>query len=46
MFLRHTSFLYLCYCTSERFALCGLSVVKIGINFDMERHTLKDWVIG
>ena len=30
----------------ERFALCGLPVVKVGINFDMERHMLKDWVIG
>ena len=30
----------------ERFALCGLPVVKVGINFDMERHTLNDWVIG
>ena len=29
----------------EHFALCGLPVVKVGINFDMERHTLKDWVI-
>ena len=29
----------------ERFALCGLPVTKVGINFDMERHTLKDWVI-
>ena len=29
----------------ERFALCGLPVVKVGISFDMERHTLKDWVI-
>ena len=29
----------------ERFALGGLPVVKVGINFDMERHTLKDWVI-
>ena len=29
----------------ERFALCGLPVVKVGINFDIERHTLKDWVI-
>ena len=29
----------------ERFVLCGLPVVKVGINFDMERHTLKDWVI-
>ena len=29
----------------ERFALCGLPVVKVSINFDMERHTLKDWMI-
>ena len=29
----------------ERFALCGLPMVKVGINFDMERHTLKDWMI-
>ena len=29
----------------ERFALCGQLVVKVGINFDMERHTLKDWMI-
>ena len=29
----------------ERFARCGLPVVKVGINFDMERHTLKDWMI-
>ena len=27
----------------ERFALCGLPVVKAGISFDAERHTLKDW---
>ena len=30
----------------ERFALCSLPVVKVGINFDIERHTLKDWMIG
>ena len=24
----------------ERFALCGLLIVKVGINFDSERHTL------
>ena len=30
----------------ERFALCGLPVVKVGINFDGERHTLEDWVIN
>ena len=29
----------------ERFALCGLPVVKVGINFDTERHTLADWKI-
>ena len=27
----------------ERFALCGLPVVKVGINFDKERRTLGDW---
>ena len=30
----------------ERFALCGLPVVKVGISFDAERHTLKDWKIA
>ena len=29
----------------ERFALCGLPIVKVGINFDSERHTLSDWII-
>ena len=29
----------------ERFALCGLPVVKVGINFDLERKTLGDWDI-
>jgi hypothetical protein len=29
----------------ERFALCGLPVVKVGINFDSERRTLGDWKI-
>ena len=29
----------------ERFALCGLPVVKVGINFDAERRTIGDWVI-
>lgn len=28
-----------------RFALCGLPVVKIGINFDAQKHTLTDWKI-
>lgn len=30
---------------SERFALCGLPIVKVGINFDTEKRTLGDWVI-
>ena len=29
----------------KRFALCGLPIVKVGINFDSEKHTLTDWVI-
>ena len=29
----------------SRFSLTGLPIVKVGINFDMERHTLKDWKI-
>ncbi len=29
----------------ERFALCGLPVVKVGINFDREKRTLGDWKI-
>ena len=29
----------------ERFALCGLPIVKVGINFDSERHTIEDWTI-
>lgn len=29
----------------ERFALCGLPVVKVGINFDSERRTLGGWKI-
>ena len=29
----------------ERFALCGLPVVKVGICFDREKRTLKEWVI-
>ena len=30
----------------ERFALCGLPIVKVAINFDSERHTIADWKIG
>ncbi len=29
----------------ERFALCGLPVVKVGIGFDREKHTLGSWKI-
>ena len=29
----------------ERFALCGLPVVKVAIGFDRERHTISDWQI-
>lgn len=29
----------------ERFALCGLPVVKVGISFDSERRTLGEWRI-
>ncbi|MCD8302632.1 MAG: ATP-binding protein, partial [Prevotellaceae bacterium] len=30
----------------ERFALRNLPVVKVGIGFDMERHTLSGWIIN
>ncbi len=30
----------------ERFARCGLPVVKVGISFDRERHTIGEWKIG
>ena len=30
----------------ERFALCGLPIMKVAINFDSERHTIADWKIG
>lgn len=29
----------------SRFALCGLPVVKVGINFDSDKRTLGDWKI-
>ena len=28
-----------------RFALCGLPVVKVAVNFDSDKRTLKDWRI-
>lgn len=30
---------------SDRFALCKLPVVKVGINFDSKRGTIEDWKI-
>ena len=27
------------------FALCGLPIVKVGINFDLEKHTIADWKV-
>ena len=30
----------------SRFALCGLPIVKVGINFDGVRRTIDDWKIG
>ena len=29
----------------SRFALSGLPVVKVGINFDAMKHTITDWKI-
>ncbi|MGM9803134.1 MAG: AAA family ATPase [Muribaculaceae bacterium] len=29
----------------SRFALCGLPITKIGINFNTESHTIEDWKI-
>ena len=30
----------------ERFALCGLPVVKVAVNFNRETHTISDWIIS
>ena len=30
---------------AERFSLCGLPIVKVGINFDSEERTISDWRI-
>ena len=29
----------------SRFALAGLPVIKVGINFNSETHTIEDWII-
>ena len=28
-----------------RFAMCGLLIVKVGINFDADKRTIGDWKI-
>ena len=30
----------------SRFALSGLPIIKVGMNFDMERHTIEGWEVG
>ena len=30
---------------AQKFALCGLPIVKVGINFDTERRTISDWKV-
>ena len=30
---------------AKRFALCGLPIVKVGINFDVETHNITDWIV-
>ncbi|MDD5992815.1 MAG: AAA family ATPase [Prevotellaceae bacterium] len=30
---------------ASKFSLCGLPIVKVGINFDPERRTISDWEI-
>ena len=30
----------------SRFVLSGLPIIKVGMNFDMERHTIEGWEIG
>lgn len=31
---------------SQRFALCGKPVVKVGINFDSDKGNIEDWEVG
>lgn len=31
---------------SVRFALCGLPIVKVGINFNTRKGTIEDWMIA
>ena len=30
----------------ERFALCGLPIVKVAVNFDRETHNISGWRIS
>lgn len=30
----------------KRFALCGLPIVKVAINFDIDKHTITDWIVS
>ena len=30
---------------AQKFTLCGLPIVKVGINFDTERRTISDWKV-
>ena len=30
---------------AQRFALCGLPIVKVGINFDVKTHNITDWKV-
>ena len=29
----------------KRFMLCGLPIVQVGINFDVEKHNITDWAV-
>ena len=29
----------------KRFMLCGLPIVRVGINFDVDKHNITDWTI-
>ena len=30
---------------AQKFALCGLPIVKVGINFDTDRRTIGEWKV-
>lgn len=30
----------------QRFALSGLPITKVGVNFDSATHNITDWVVG